>query len=191
MVAVLTVLQRSVSLPGVEKERAKVQHDPVTAFSQVTTAPLACQKLKTSDIKALSNVAAPLYEEIKNFSLQLDCTTEDLRDARNDVTRLEQRALQSEQLCIQRENEIATLRSELEKAHACNSAEQKRSRALEEYWKETSDKQRNEIVFKVRSRLEHEVNEIRLCLDRSSPNVAMAMDRVKKIEEFLASVESI
>lgn len=189
--AILRILRQSIKPPRVKKQRAVSLEEPNHILARTATQHIIQRRPKTAAIKAFVETTTSLIKDIEKYSAQLDRMADDLRGARADLADSDSRFLELKEVCREKEEHISQIFGDLKESNARISEEQERYHALEKHWKELSLKQRNEAVFKVKSYLDHEVNEIQLCLDRDQPNIEMAMERVNKITLFLASLKSI
>lgn len=188
--AVLRIFERCISQPKRKKARSSTQPDSTTGFARLAADQLTTLKPK-STLKTIVEASASFHEANENLVLELDRAKRRWRDASDELSELEIQVTQLQQSCESRETQIAELRAEIESAKSRIANQAESYEALDDYWKRQMRLQQNEMAFKIRSRLEHELNEIRLCLDRESPNTSMAMDRVAKIYKLLASLESV
>jgi hypothetical protein len=81
------------------------------------------------------------------------------------------RLAEQEQVCEQRERELA---------------EQRRERLLDQdHWQDQSDQRLSKLAGSIRMRLGHEIGEAKISLSQETPNVRMALERLGRIEKAL------
>lgn len=188
--AVLRIFERCIKQTRRKKPRSTPTPDSTTAFARLAADQLSTLKPKPS-LKTLIEAAAVFHEANESLAAQLDRANRRWGDASNEITELGAEVTKLRQTCESRADEIKELQGKIKDAQSHIADQAERYEALEEYWKGQVSLQQNEMAFKIRTRLEHELNEIRLCLDRESPNKAMALDRVAKIYKLLAFRESV
>jgi hypothetical protein len=66
-----------------------------------------------------------------------------------------------------------------------------RSKVLEteKHWRVILNQQLAGLAADLKSKLRHETQEIELCLNRSTPNTEMALQRIRRIEQILQEVK--
>jgi hypothetical protein len=106
---------------------------------------------------------------------------EELRDGGEERVRLARQLKEA----IERIDELERVNRERESELR---AETDRCNSIEIHWRETLRSEMARLSSRVRERLSHEANETELCLDRQTPNVAMAIDRIRRIREFLINL---
>lgn len=58
-------------------------------------------------------------------------------------------------------------------------------RELEIFYRRELEQKLTAQKYKFTTKLAHNLNEARLCLDRENPNVEMALDRIRQIEKIM------
>jgi hypothetical protein len=84
---------------------------------------------------------------------------------------------------------VESLKEGLAAANKELSATQGRVTGTEEHWAVVLKQKLSGLVAKLKSDIQHETQEIVLCLDRSSPNIAMALERARQIDKILEQAE--
>lgn len=74
-------------------------------------------------------------------------------------------------------------------AKARDVEQEKEERAKDQrHWDAQSERSLVRLANEISDRLAHEIKEARLCLGDESPNIRMAMDRLKRMEKFLSNL---
>jgi len=186
--AILKILSHCIKRPKKSKAGIAPPANPEVIIGGMMVAQFATNKPKALGIKniigateALLGMRRQMGEQVSNIIKERDNTSDENMQLKSEVSDLKK-------LCNRQEKEISDLQIGLEKANSQASEEHRRYNALEAYWKETSEKERNAALSKIKASLEHEINEILLCLNRKSPNVSMAMDRINNIISLLEKI---
>ena len=85
---------------------------------------------------------------------------------------------------------IESLRGDLKSATEKLSLAQEQIVATDQHWNVVLRQKLSGLLAKLRSDIQHETQEITLCLDRSSPNTTMALDRVRQIDKIIDQVNN-
>ena len=85
---------------------------------------------------------------------------------------------------------IDSLKAELISANDKISVARDQLAGTEEHWNVILKQKLSGLIAKLRSDIGHETREIVLCLDRSSPNSAMALERARQIDTILERVNT-
>lgn len=128
-----------------------------------------------------SNSLMQAKEEIINLSEQLDLEQRKSHDFLSQLTETKE---ELDKTIIERDNFRNLLR---EKEEIINK-EQEKYQALENYWQKESRTTLSKAVMSIKKELSHEIQELKLSLDRENPNTRMALSRVKNMEDYMAKI---
>lgn len=178
------------SRKGVSSDGRKASSKPSYLFAKTIGALLIPGKPKSSQIKTLLSATDWLQQDLERLA-------EASRDQADRVDSLETRLAAANDELVRSKETVAELKRETEnltdqvkQLRAQLEAEGARAASTEEHWKQVVRQELAGFSFRVRKQLEHEVNEIRLCLERANPNVEMALHRVKRILSIIPTTES-
>jgi hypothetical protein len=85
--------------------------------------------------------------------------------------------------------EVEKLTKDVEQLRADLKAEQSKAADTEKHWSVILEQRLAGLAADLKTKLRHETQEIELCLDRTTPNAEMALQRVRRIEQILQEVK--
>jgi hypothetical protein len=144
-------------------------------------------QMKTS-VKQFAMTARPARSMVREAVIIAERCRAEVLEARQDLREQEEGC---DQLKIDLEKanaQIGDLKRENQEKEAKLRSETDRCKAVEIHWRETLRSETARLSSRVRERLSHEVNETELCLGRENPNVSMALDRIRRIREYLENL---
>ena len=187
----LEILRSCIRRTLPKKSRQSTQNDPLIVFAKTIASYLEVRSPQETVIRSLMVVTNSLRTTNEKLSIEVERSARALRSAGYDMDQLKSNIAHLKQSCLQKDNEIRSLQDQLNGVHKHLLQEKERYHAAEEYWQDASIRRRNETVYKIKSYLDHEIQEMQHCLDRESPNIRMAIDRINNIDRFLTSLENI
>jgi hypothetical protein len=125
-----------------------------------------------------------LRDELVTAEAGLKAEQDCVRDLRKEVAGLDERLQAAAVRIAEMEDLLRRKSEEVEK--------EKRERGLdEEHWESQTEQRLIKMASGISARLSHEISEAKLCLDGDSPNLQMALGRLRKMEEALAKLREI
>lgn len=162
---------------------------PSFLFAKTVGAFLISEKPKTSQIKLLLDVTNWLQLEMNRLASLLREHAEQVESLEEKLAASGDQLAKAKDALTQMEISTTDLTSQVSRLTSRLQEQEARAIGIEEHWKEVMRQESAGFSHRVRKQLEHEVNEIRLCLERGNPNVAMALTRVNRILSIVPPTE--
>ena len=132
-------------------------------------------------IRYKTNSLMQAKEEIINLSEQLEMEQRKSHDFLSQLTETKE---ELDKTIVERDK----FRNLLREKEEIIDKEQEKYQALENYWQKESRTTLSKAVMSIKKELSHEIQELKLSLDRENPNTRMALSRVKNMEDYMAKI---
>jgi len=146
---------------------------------------LAAKKIVTSKINFGMDIHRILKDKFIKLRLNLDTVERDLLREKGRSSELQKQLDETHKDLQGYLEDISRLKKEIGEKDKALDEEKNRFNSLEEHWRRKVERELNGQAYDFKRFFEHEVREARLCLNRESPNIEMALSRIKNMEERL------
>jgi len=187
----LEMIRRASPYPDPRPTKGTVRpYDVLRDFGQAVVALLKREQLSHRNLKLALSLITPLENSRRKAIEHLSTARYERESSKREAAALKDRVATLESQVNQLERARAELTAQVESVRKELTEERLRYEELDRHWSEVSRGERAQALFEVKRNLEHETTEILLSLEREAPNVPMAIDRVRNIQEILALIGS-
>jgi len=161
--------------------RKKPIQKPSFSFAKIVGDLLAAPKPSLSQIKRLLNTTDSFRMELERQRKASREQTEAMESLETKLSATNDDLARSRELLVNMEGKTKDLAKEVRQLESRLREESARAIGIEQHWKQVVKQELAGFSFRLREQIEHEVNEIRLCIERENPNVEMAVHRLNRI----------
>lgn len=145
----------------------------------------AARQFKPTKLLLALYICKPFSDELKMTKVELEDSNGELQSKNSELLELQKSLKVVNQELVEAHQDIRQLQQEIQLKERALMDEQERFRMLDEHWKKEVVRESQGKIYAFKKYFEHEVREAKLSLDRESPNVEMAFNRISHMEEYL------
>jgi len=142
-------------------------------------------QFKPSKFFLALDICKPFSDELKMKKIKLDDSNAELQIKNGELLELRKSLKSVNQELEEAHIGIEKLQQQVRLKEQALLDERERFRMLDEHWEKEVVRESQGKIFELKKYFEHEVREAKLSLDRESPNVQMALNRILHMEEYL------
>lgn len=178
---------------GTKKKQKKIQDHDIANFRlylKYVESIFAVKKFPTAKASMGVEISKLLNDRIKKVTYEKNDAEQAYEDEQEKYLLLKAKY---DQLNEDLKNKLSIIESQKEKIAQYDqslSDEKSRYRILNETLKRKNEQEIKGLIFSLRKYFSHELQEAKLSLDRSNPNIEMALSRISHMEEYLQNIKN-